>query len=166
MQVTPRKTARTRAAKLPLRLVRAEPLISVNKDVLNSRLQKAMKSCFLYQIVDAIKAGADADLRGRHGVTPLMILCRAGWHEEAARLIELGADVNARDHPEGYPEDYPGQTVLMHASRWGDGHRQRKIVRLLLEKGADRSAEWDGMTALDIARHYKCGAIAEALNQH
>ncbi len=163
MYATPRKITKHRA-KAPLRLL--EPLPSLNKDMLNSELRKAMKRCFLYQIVDAIEAGADVNLRNRHGETPLMILCRAGWYKEAVRLIELGADVNARDRPAGYPEDYNGQTVLMHASKNGNSDKQKKIVKLLLEKGADKDAEWDGLTAFELARKCKCNAIADILNQH
>lgn len=163
MQLTSRKITRDRA-NAKLRLV--EPLPSLNKDMLNSALRRAMKSRFLYQIIDAIEAGADVDLRSRHGETPLMMLCRAGWHREAARVIELGADVNARDLPEGYPDDYKGQTVLMHASKNGNGDKQREIVRLLLEKGADKDAEWDGLTASELAKKCRCDALAEVLSQH
>ena len=59
-------------------------------------------------------------------------------YDEVKKLIEEGADVNARDNR--------GFTVLIWASAW----RQTEIVKLLIEAGADVNAKADmnGQTAL------------------
>ena len=52
-------------------------------------------------------------------------------YAEVKRLIESGADVNARDKR--------GYTAIIWASAW----RQTEIVKLLLEAGADANAQGD-----------------------
>jgi ankyrin repeat protein len=60
------------------------------------------------------------------GATPLMMAARAGSVESTTRLVEMGAEVDAR-------ESAYGQTALMIAA----GLDRADVVRLLLARGAD-----------------------------
>ena len=72
--------------------------------------------------------------------------------EEAGRLIEAGADVNARD--------LDGDTALRNAV----GNRSLKAVRLLLDHGADPNlASEDGWTPLALAAGQRFPEIVELL---
>jgi ankyrin repeat protein len=73
-----------------------------------------------------LAARADPNLATATGATPLMMAAKAGSVESATRLIELGADVNAK-------ESAYGQTALMIAA----GLDRADVVRLLLARGAD-----------------------------
>jgi ankyrin repeat protein len=73
-----------------------------------------------------IAAGADSNVATATGATPLMLAARAGSTETVTRLIETGADVNAK-------EKAFGQTALMVAA----GLDRADVVRLLLSRGAD-----------------------------
>ncbi|KAI3646088.1 hypothetical protein MP228_009016 [Amoeboaphelidium protococcarum] len=72
-----------------------------------------------------------------HGRTKLQMKARAGILNDVQKLIELGADVNARDHA--------GYTPLSEAVN--NGHYD--VVKVLLENGADvNNHGLDGETAL------------------
>ena len=78
--------------------------------------------------------------------------------EAVAALISHGADVNARE--------VDGETPLMRASI--NGHA--KVVEALLDAGADKelkatSGDYEGNTALDIAREYNRGDVVAILEQ-
>jgi ankyrin repeat protein len=73
-------------------------------------------------------AGAAADFRTTTGASPLMLAARSGSVETATRLLENGADVNAK-------EATHGQTALMVAA----GLDRADVVKLLLSRGADAS---------------------------
>ena len=77
--------------------------------------------------------GADADVRGRSGTTPLHAAASSGNFEVIRMLIEyLPTDVNARDEDEWTP--------LL----WASGRHNFKdgsALRLLLEHGADINAQ-------------------------
>ena len=85
-----------------------------------------------------LRAGASADVRNRHQVTPLMLACARGNAAIVEALINAGADVNTMT-----PE---GETLLMTAARTGNVD----VLRLLLAHGADLEAReaWRGQTAL------------------
>ena len=70
------------------------------------------------------------------GQTPLMIACGEGFIEATECLIELGADVNARNDQ--------GQTALHMAAKcsWG-GQPYDKIIEVLVARGADKDARDD-----------------------
>jgi ankyrin repeat protein len=100
------------------------------------------------------------DERDEHAMTALMRAARDGNAAECERLIQRGADVNARvptrDLREfiaflSWMQQLPhwdiGYTPLHYATQ--GGHLQ--IVRLLIEKGADVNAAARGESALDIA---------------
>lgn len=74
------------------------------------------------------------------GWTPLHEACNHGWYEVAFRLIQAGANVNAKG--------LDNQTPLHDASI--NGHV--KVVKLLLERGADVNAKnVKGKTPIDVA---------------
>ena len=73
-----------------------------------------------------IAAGAAVNTPTSTGATALMLAARGGSVETATRLIENGADINAR-------EKAFGQTALMVAA----GLDRADVVRLLLARGAD-----------------------------
>ena len=75
-----------------------------------------------------IRAGADAKIANRYGVTPLYLACMNGSAEVVRRLLDAGADANAA---------MPGnETALMTAARTGDP----ETVKALLAHGADPNA--------------------------
>lgn len=74
------------------------------------------------------------------GWTPLHEACNHGWYEVAFRLVQAGANVNAK----GLDNDTP-----LHDAA-ANGHF--KLVKLLVEKGADIYAKNSkGKTPLDTA---------------
>ena len=73
-----------------------------------------------------VKAGADAKAVSTTGSTPLMLAASAGAVEAVKRLLDAGADVNAK-------ESARGQTALMFAA----ANNRVPVVRLLAERGAD-----------------------------
>jgi ankyrin repeat protein len=73
-----------------------------------------------------IAAGADSNAATTTGATALMLASRAGSTDTVTRLVETGADVNAKE--KGF-----GQTALMIAA----GLDRADVVRLLLLRGAD-----------------------------
>ena len=78
--------------------------------------------------------------------------------EAVAALISHGADVNARDQY--------GRTPLMRASGYG----RAKVVEALLDAGADKqlkatSGDWEGKTALDLARDENKGDVVAILER-
>ena len=73
-----------------------------------------------------LAAGSPADGRTATGASPLMLAARSGSVDTATRLIENGADINAK-------ESTYGQTALMVAA----GLNRAELVALLLARGAD-----------------------------
>lgn len=74
------------------------------------------------------------------GWTPLHEACSHGWYEVALRLLQSGANVNAR----GLDNDTPLHDAAIN------GHV--KVAKLLVERGADINAKNSkGKTPLDVA---------------
>lgn len=74
------------------------------------------------------------------GWTPLHEACNHGWYEVAFRLVQSGANVNAK----GLDNDTPLHDAAIN------GHL--KLVKLLVERGADIHAKNSkGKTPLDVA---------------
>ena len=62
-----------------------------------------------------------------------MVTCGEGFPEAAECLLELGANVNARNGR--------GQTALHYAARrFWDGQNYDAVIELLLASGADKAA--------------------------
>ena len=86
------------------------------------------------------------------GRTPLHNASRDGDLDEVRRLLEAGADIEARDNE--------GETPL-HDACW-NGHLE--IARLLLDRGADATAvDNDGETPFGLAIEYDHQEVAELL---
>lgn len=83
-----------------------------------------------------LEAGADVNVRDRLGVTPLMLLARAGDHENFARALPR-ADFNVRDNK--------GWGAHMHAVG-GNGSQDAKVAMI-------EGMHARGATILDSERH-------------
>ncbi|AFY94342.1 ankyrin repeat domain-containing protein [Chamaesiphon minutus] len=118
--------------------------------------------------IDSVKVmlerGANVNLAGEEGVTPLMTAARVtyrGGLEMTELLIKKGANVNAKASK--------GSTALMYAS-WGvaDHYQDEyvKVVRLLIKNGAKVNVKNKiGDTPLSIARKGKWQKIVIALQK-
>src|SRR5204863_3671868 len=81
-------------------------------------------------VIDALlKAGADPNTKNPEGETALMAVARSGKTEAAKRLLDAGADVNAK-------EAWGQQSALM----WAAAQSQAEMVKLLASRGADVNA--------------------------
>src|SRR5881397_423860 len=69
-----------------------------------------------------IRAGANAKLADRYGVTPLYLACVNGNASMIRLLLDAGADPNSKDAA--------GETALMTAARTGDA----EAVKVLLDR--------------------------------
>jgi ankyrin repeat protein len=89
-----------------------------------------------------LSKGADPNLAGRDGDTPLIEAARMGWRPGILRLVAAKADVNKPNRR--------GETPLIAAVQ----HRQVEAVSLLLRAGADpdRKDYSTGFSARDHAR--------------
>lgn len=94
-------------------------------------------------LVQELKVPVDQRAKEGDNCTALHMACFAGCLEAAKKLIELGADVNSKDD-----EDY---TPLLHATQ-ENSNTNLKVVKLLIEKGADLTAVCEGgKTCLHLA---------------
>lgn len=89
-----------------------------------------------------LKQGADPNLAGKGGDTPLIAAARVGFEPAIEWLISLGAKVDAPNRM--------GETPLIIAVQ----QRELPVVRLLLSKGADpdRADHAAGFSARDYAQ--------------
>ena len=119
-----------------------------------------------------LKAGADPDSPNAEGQTALMAVARTGNIDAAKLLVKAGAHVNAR-------EQWGSQSALM----WAAAQRQPKMVRFLVQHGAEVDARgrvrnwerkvtseprekdmnWGGLTPLLYAAREGCAACAKEL---
>ncbi|MGZ4999204.1 MAG: ankyrin repeat domain-containing protein [Methylomonas sp.] len=124
----------------------------------NSCLQIAIKNNFTIIANLLLKAGAHADVKDASGLTPLLEACgkkTRGYKELALRLIEHGADLNARNNI--------GWTPLMLAISVGDSD----IVALLLDYGADPEVKTPkGDNALSLAKKFGYEDIVALISDH
>eukprot|EP00977_Amphora_coffeiformis_P018009 scaffold6074_cov167-Amphora_coffeaeformis.AAC.2 len=95
------------------------------------------------------------------GTTCLHVACLRTSLTVARKILECGADVNARiEDPRSIMN---GATPLYHASSVGNA----RVVRLLLEFGADVDIlAADGSSCLDIAEHLGRTDVARVLIEH
>lgn len=85
--------------------------------------------------------GASPDIPDGKGMTPLMLACENGRGDLARKLLDCGADVNARG--------FDGSTPLSGAVQ----SRSTQLVKLLLERGADEKAQKiPGETLIEFAK--------------
>jgi SH3-like domain-containing protein len=105
------------------------------------------------ELKDAIKNGADINVKDKDGSTALMSFSKWGYLEIGKYLIEKGADINAKDND--------GWTTLMIVSLNG----RLEIVEYLVEKGVDINIKNnEGKTALIIASENSNNDIVDYLS--
>ena len=88
-----------------------------------------------------LEKGADAKARTRRNETALADAATAGDEATVALLLEHGAEVNV--------QDVRGYSPLLYAA--GSDAMPAGVVRMLLAKGADRTAKGDDETAQMLA---------------
>jgi len=88
------------------------------------KLISAVKSGDLKDVDASIAAGAGLEARDNQNMTPLMIAAKKGFTDIASKLINAGANVNARDF---------NATIIFHAADKGHAN----IVRILIAAGAN-----------------------------
>jgi ankyrin repeat protein len=89
-----------------------------------------------------LREGANPNLPGANGDTPLIVAARVGFVGAAEQLLARKAEIDA--------ENRRGETALIVAVQ----ARQLPIVKLLLEKGADpdKTDNFQGRSARDYAK--------------
>ena len=112
-----------------------------------------------FQTADLLRHnGADPHVQGYEGAIPLHSAAMYEKFVVVQKLIEYGADIDARD------ED--GCTPLYWASR-GTHFKDGSVLRLLLERGADVNAQADdGSTPLHRASAYGTLEVVRFLLEH
>ena len=88
-----------------------------------------------------LQRGADAKVRTKQNGTALMNAATAGNEEAVKLLLDAGAELNV--------QDIRSYSALLYAA--GSDVMPAGVVRMLLEKGADRNAKGDGETATMLA---------------
>jgi L-ascorbate metabolism protein UlaG (beta-lactamase superfamily) len=103
-----------------------------------------------------LEKGAETDVAGDDGVTPLILTVREGHSEAAALLIDAGAEVNAAEKQRGW-------TALHLASACG----YSDIAGRLMDAGADVDLKDNGgMTPVYFASKYGNRSSADCLKAH
>ena len=136
----------------------------------------------------AIWVGADPDVRGRRGRTPLIEAIWAGHDDATAAMLEAGADPNLTDSRGQFPLQYaargdrtaiardlldagadvdalgsPYPSPLYYAALGGDAD----LVALLLDAGADPTLKDSrGRLPLDVARAKNRGEAVRVLQAY
>lgn len=139
-----------------------KPSIKSNLQEINKKFYDAVYNNKLDEVIKALKEGANVNTE-INGRTPLLILCGYGGYIDIAKvLIEHGADVNYRKPGQETPLTYAcmyghleivelllnagadvnkqggyNRTPLMYAAAYADQPKFKKMLKLLLEKGAD-----------------------------
>jgi ankyrin repeat protein len=132
---------------------------STDKASANKQLRDFSRSD-LYYVKEAIDNGADVNVVGGSGWTPLMHATDGGNKEIVEYLLTVpGIRINAQSEF--------GWTALMLAA-WNDN---KELVKLLIEKGADANIKTEGNgeqgnTALTFARNRSHNEIVEFLVAH
>mmetsp|Transcript_3272 Transcript_3272/g.9443 ORF Transcript_3272/g.9443 Transcript_3272/m.9443 type:complete len:283 (+) Transcript_3272:3-851(+) len=101
-------------------------------------LFEATQNANCTQLLDALLAGANPNLRDPNGRTGLHFMCGIGLAPACVLLIHFGADVDARDNAGLAP-------VHMAA-----GYANAQCLRVLIAAGADHTAVGDQGTPLDV----------------
>ena len=102
-----------------------------------------------------LRAGAQAAIANRYGISPLLEACENGDAAMVETLLQAGADPNSAQSQ--------GETALMTAARTGDAD----AVQALLDRGAsvNLAENWRGQTALMWAAAEKHADVVRVLTE-
>jgi len=125
----------------------------------DSGLMDAANKGNIEEVKQHLTGGADVNVKGIGGMTPLHRAAREGHKEVSELLIANSADVNAKDKR--------GRTPLHRVGREG----RKEVAELLIAKGADVNAKSEsglfrGETPLDEAIKRKRMEVADLLRKH
>ena len=106
------------------------------------------------EIVQAVEAGVNLNVKNKAGATGLMFAAQSNTADAIEILVKAGADVNA--------QDVHGNTALIYAASYND----EAAVDVLLEGGADIAIKNnEGYTASDyVGRNYRISDIDTVRN--
>jgi cytohesin len=150
----------TLRVRLLLAVVASFLLASAVLQVPNLLLAKALEMEWLAAVRFLVRTGANVNVKSSDGDTALLLACLYDDEDLAISLIGRGADVNAR----GSGQCLTGSTTPLG---WAVGSGNTRIVRALLEHGADVHVTFEGplsgYTPLLIAATAAGPEIVEAL---
>ena len=118
----------------------------------------------LQQLQSLIKEGADVDLTGVLGQTPLMLSAEYQRPKAVKKLLKAGADVNATDNVDGstclhYAILYSSQRPETQIFLEDIINRNEEVITLLIAAGADVNCENEtGVTPL-----MKCASLSPSV---
>ena len=121
------------------------------QDRLNERLIDASMNGRLHRVVEALEEGADLEARDSNGKTALMRAAFYGKVRVVNKLLQAGADPNARaaERHGDRPGREDGTTALMQVADGVFIGNHDEVIRALVEGGADVNLhDSHGQTAL------------------
>jgi len=106
------------------------------------------------EMIDLLMShGANVNGIDRYGGSPLRMAVKKAAPEVVAKLLQYGADPNLQDNK--------SRAILLEALYQKPQTKVLKIVKLLVEHGADTKIRYLGETPIQIARNYEMQKVVE-----